>query len=124
MTTAIKKLFAYLATIVKQRSKPSSVVRDIEAQVARLTLQPGDAIVISTENHLTSDQADQIRALVRRPLWADVKVLVLSGGLAMTVLRQGYSTTPDSITPVCLAVDHRAPPLAPQPPPTRSVRCP
>jgi hypothetical protein len=124
MMTAIKKLFAYLATIAKPRSKQSSVARDIELQVARLTLQPGDAIVISTEGHLTRDQVDQIRAMVRRPLWADVKVLVLSGGLAMTVLRQGYSATPDSITPVCLAVDHRAPPIAPPPPPTRSVRCP
>jgi hypothetical protein len=68
MTTAIKKLFACLATIVKQRSKPSSAVPDFAAQVARLTLQPGDAIVISTEKHLTRDQAEQIRALVRRPL--------------------------------------------------------
>ena len=97
---------------------------DIEAQVARLTLLPGDAIVISTESHLTRDQADHIRAMVRRPLWADVKVLVLSGGLAMTVLRQGDSSTDDWLTPVCLAVDHRAPPPAPPPPPTRSVRCP
>jgi hypothetical protein len=124
MTTAIKKLFAYLATIAKPRSKQSSVAQDIELQVARLTLQPGDAIVISTKSHLDRQQADHIRAGLAARLLSDVKVIVLSGGLAMTVLRQGDSTTADSITPVCLAVDHRAPPVAPPPPPTRSVRCP
>ena len=124
MKTAIKKLFAYLATIAKPRSKQSSVARDIELQVARLTLQPGDAIVISTSSHINREQADQIRTACASYLPTDAKVIVLSGGLAMTVLRQGDSTTADSLTPVCLAVDHRAPPPAPPPPPTRSVRWP
>ncbi len=93
-------------------------------QVARLTLQPGDAVVISTERLLTSHQANVIREHMSRRLPADVQAIVLSGGLAMTVLRQGDSTTADHLTPVCLAVDHRAAPAAPQPPPTRSVRCP
>ena len=124
MTTAIKKLFAYLATIAKPRSKQSSVARDIELQVARLTLQPGDAVVISTESHLTRDQAEQIRALVARRLQPDVEVLVLSQGLAMTVLRQGDSTAADGAAPLRTAASHRAPPPAPPPPPTRSVRYP
>jgi len=98
------------------------VVRDIEAQVARLTLQPGDAVVISTESHLTRDQAEQIRALVARRLQPDIEVLVLSRGLAMTVLRQGDSTAADGAAPLRTAADHRTTP--PAPPPTRSVRCP
>lgn len=79
--------------------KPSSAARDIELQVARLTLQSGDAVVISTDRFLNREQADQIRALVDRALPPDVRVIVLSGGLAMTVLRQGDSTTADNLTP-------------------------
>ena len=104
--------------------KPSSAARDIELQVARLTLQSGDAVVISTDRFLDREQADQIRALTDRALPPDVRVIVLSGGLAMTVLRQGDSTTAEPGAPVCLAVDHLAVPPAPAPPPTRSVRCP
>jgi len=80
--------------------------------------------VISTSSHINREQANQIRSLAVPHLPGDTKVIVLSGGLAMTVLRQGDSTTADSLTPVCLAVDHRAPPPAPPAPPARSVRCP
>ena len=93
-------------------------------QVARLSLQPGDVVVISADRFLTRDQANQIRGNLAGLLPADVKTIILAGELAMTVLRQGDSTTADHLTPVCLAVDHRATPAAPQPPPTRSVRCP
>lgn len=93
-------------------------------QVARLTLQPGDAVVISSDRFLTREQANQIRSHLAPLLSADVKVIILAGELSMTVLRQGDSTTADHLTPVCLAVDHRAAPAAPPVPPTRSVRYP
>lgn len=106
------------------RGKPSSALQALDMQVARLTLQPGDAVVISTDRHLNREQADQIRALTNHALPPDVKVIVLSAALAMTVLRQGDSATADPLTPVCLAVDHRVAPAPPPPPPTRSVRYP
>gem|GEM_PF-3686341 len=110
--------------MLSQLVKPGSGLQALDMQVARLTLQPGDAVVISTDRHLNREQANQIRALTDRALPPDVKVIVLSGALAMTVLRQGDSTTADQLTPVCLAVDHRAAPAPPPPPPTRSVRYP
>lgn len=77
--------------------------------------------MISTDRFLTREQGDQIRALAAKWLPPDVKPIVLSGGLAMTVLGQGDSTTAEPGAPVCLAVDHRAAPPAPPPPPTRLV---
>lgn len=105
--------------MLSQLVKPSNGLRALDMQVARLTLQPGDAVVISTDRFLNREQADQIRDRLQPLLSADVKVIVLAGELAMTVLRQGDSTTADRLTPVCLAVDHRAAPSAPPAPPRR-----
>ena len=110
--------------MLSQLVKPSSGLRALDMQVARLTLQPGDAVVISTERLLTSHQANVIREHLSRRLPADVQTIVLSGGLAMTVLRHGDSTTADHLTPVCLAVDHRAAPPAPPAPPALPPRRP
>lgn len=91
-------------------------------QVARLTLQPGDAVVISTDRHLNREQADQIRALTDRALPPDVKVIVLSGGLAMTVLRQGCaipsSRASSDRAAVMAACDRRLASAGPAVPPT------
>lgn len=102
------------------RAKPSNALQALDMQVARLTLQPGDAVVISTDRLLTRTQVDSIRSQLAGLLPANVKTIVLSGELAMTVLRQGDSATADSLAPVRLAVDHRvAPPAPPAPPPRR-----
>ena len=127
MKIAIKKLFAYLATMPRLRAKPSSALEALDMRVARLTLQPGDAVVISSDRHLNREQADQIRALTDRALPPDVKVIVLPGGLAMTVLRKDGAATSDrsAITEACQAAFDRradlegAAPLRVAPPPRR-----
>lgn len=58
MKTAIRKLCVRLVTTLSRRVKPSSASRDIELQVARLTLQFDDAGVISTDRFLNHAQAN------------------------------------------------------------------
>lgn len=89
MTTAIKKPFAYLATMLRLLVKRGSADRPIELSLARVAIAPGDTLIITCDQFLTKEQVEQIKANVARPL-PDVKVAVLCGGLRATaVLAQG-----------------------------------
>ena len=89
MKTAIKKPFAYLATMLRLLVKRGSAARPIDLSLARVVIAPGDTLIITCDRLLTKEQVEQIKANVAKPL-PDVKVAVLCGGLRATaVLAQG-----------------------------------
>lgn len=91
MKTAIKKLCAFLATTLSLRAKQGSAqpaLEHLRFEIAKLSCQPGDAIVIRSERMLSAAQAAQIRALVEPAKPEGVTVLVLSG-LTLDVLTKG-----------------------------------
>ena len=58
-------------------------------EIARLELQPGDTLVIKTELVLSQEQVTYIREIIVGPyVPEDVKIMVLSAGLTLEVLRE------------------------------------
>jgi hypothetical protein len=66
---------------------PTAAGLDITQVQVEPDLQPGDLIAISTDRHVSTDTAERIRAHVKPLLRPGVDVLVLSGGLKLTVHR-------------------------------------
>lgn len=57
-----------------------------EATVVRL--EPGDVIVLSTSQHLTQQDFEDLRSRVR-DLFGEYEVAVLEGGMRLQVVRKG-----------------------------------
>ena len=75
--------------MLRLRARPSSAVHPIDLAIAKVSLAPGDTLLIASANWLTKEQVQQIRAHVDAAL-PGVEVMVLSGGLRATaVLSQG-----------------------------------
>jgi hypothetical protein len=89
MMTAIKKPFAYLATMLKRLVKPGSAARPIDLSLAKVFIAPGDTLLITCDQRLTKEQVEQIKANFATSL-PGVKVALLCAGLRATaVLAQG-----------------------------------
>jgi len=89
MMTAIKKPFAYLATMLRRLVKRGSVARPIDLSLAKVVIAPGDTLLITCDQRLTKEQVEHIKANFATSL-PGVKVAILSGGLRATaVLAQG-----------------------------------
>lgn len=52
----------------------------------KLTMRPGDVLVANVPGSITATQAEAIRARIAEVLPQDVRVLVLSGDVGLTVL--------------------------------------
>lgn len=89
MMTAIKKPFAYLATMLRLLVKRGSVARPIDLSLAKVVIAPGDTLLVTCDRFLTKEQAEQIKSNFAASL-PGVKVALLCGGLRATaVLAQG-----------------------------------
>jgi hypothetical protein len=89
MKTAIKKPFAYLATMLKRLVKPGSAARPIDLSLAKVVIAPGDTLLITCDQRLTKEQVEHIKANFATSL-PGTKVALLCGGLRATaVLAQG-----------------------------------
>jgi len=90
MMTAIKKPFAYLATMLRLLVRPGSVARPIDLSLAKLVIAPGDTLLITCDRFLTKEQAEQIKSNFATSLPPGIKVALLCGSLRATaVLAQG-----------------------------------
>lgn len=54
--------------------------------VQRLTLKPGDRVIVRAPGHLTPQAVDMLRARMRAWLPDGVQALVLDGGMSLEVL--------------------------------------
>ena len=69
--------------------KPGSVARPIEVSLTKVSMAPGDTLLITCDRFLTKEQAEQIRSNFATSL-PGVKVALLCGGLRATaVLSRG-----------------------------------
>lgn len=59
---------------------------ELELRIARLELGPGDMIILQADKILSREQADRIREYVRLAVGNDRRVLLLSGGIELSVL--------------------------------------
>ena len=103
---------------------------DIEVQVQRLQVQPGDTLVVSTEKMLTLAQRESIIASLKRALAAvvpppGVPVIVMDGGLVVSLISRPvelgavYAAPDEGGTPAPASMPPQAPePAVPQPAPT------
>jgi len=57
-------------------------------EIARLELQDGDTLVVKHDQVLSKEQSTYIRNMVEPCVPEGVKVLVLTGGLGLEVLRK------------------------------------
>lgn len=58
---------------------------DLEFQIARLELSPGDALVAQVDRPITDEAASRIRAAIERVI-PKTKVLVIPPGMVLTVV--------------------------------------
>jgi dUTPase len=63
-----------------------SAALDAATEVRRLTLQPGDTIVLRVDAHLPNDAAAKLRDHVASSIGEGTKVLVLTKGMSIDVL--------------------------------------
>ena len=56
-------------------------------EIAKLELTPGDIVLIKTDMVLSREQAERLQKMVDDMVPRDVKVLVLSAGVTLEVLR-------------------------------------
>jgi hypothetical protein len=59
------------------------------ARVERLTLRPGDRVVVTVERHLTDAEFGDLRAQVRGWGLPEGSVIIVSGGMTLSVLEGG-----------------------------------
>jgi hypothetical protein len=62
MMTAIKKPFAYLATMLRRLVKRGSAARPIDLSLAKVVIAPGDTLLVTCDRFLAKEQAEQIKA--------------------------------------------------------------
>ncbi len=58
---------------------------DVEFQIARLELRPGDVLVARAMRPMTSEASQRIKAALERALPIGTKVLVIDAGLDLSV---------------------------------------
>jgi hypothetical protein len=87
-------LSLFPATVLAREPMPSSPPDPMNpeevlqpGQLAVLRVEPGDVLVLRTDRVITSDMASSMRETVEGNLPPGVKVMVLSGGIEIGVLR-------------------------------------
>lgn len=97
VTVSIDEPWCDLAPAVAASQEPALQFPPITA-IAKLTLQPGDSLVVFLDGAISMDQAAKLRSYVQRQLCTDAPVLVLDGGAGIGVLStpEAEAAEPDS----------------------------
>lgn len=65
----------------------------LDIEVQRLSLKPGDLVVVSVPSNISADVAERLHALIAKRVPAN-EVMILAGGVRIGVLEQPNSGTP------------------------------
>ena len=88
-----------LDTLDTIRERHSDIIAGVlECRVARLSVSPGDTVVVSTPDRVSFEQASTMRAVLTRALPDGVGVLIMDNGYDLSVIgeREGADATDDA----------------------------